>query len=190
MLRWQKTCLSLQGLGYTIVLLQSLVWLLLVYALIIGGGNVLVDGCKKIGFYNYCFHNTTNDDDCHCITHFSDLNSKITSHGLTLSLILTYSSLVIVVMGLVNLALAQWLKDDTLWNFQLGLNILSLVGLFLGTISHLFLTLDQFDLSRVTLGFLALQLAVGGLFLQICLIRIYIRLNSVLSTSKTGGHAA
>lgn len=189
---WRKTCLSLRCLGYTVVLVQGLICLLLIYALIIGGGNVLVDGCKQIGFYNYCFRNATDSDDCHCITQFADLHStgETFPHALTLSLILTYSSLVIVIMGLMTLALAQCLKDDVLWNFQLGLNVLSLVGLFLGVTSYLFLTWRHFDLSHVTPGFLALLMAIVGLCLQAGLITQYIRLNSVLSTSKTGGRAA
>ncbi|XP_072001237.1 transmembrane protein 140 [Engystomops pustulosus] len=185
MVGWQKTCLSLRCLGHTILLAQSLLCLLLVYALILGGGNILIDGCKKIGFYNYCFQNiTTNDEDCHCVTEFKDLHWRTIPHGLMVSLILTYSSLVIIVMGFLTLALAHGLKEDDLWNIGLGLNVFSLVGLVLGMTSHLFLTWDQFDFSHVTPGFLALLMAIGGLCLQLCLVRRYIRLKNVWSTSK------
>ncbi|XP_069808032.1 transmembrane protein 140 [Dendropsophus ebraccatus] len=188
----RKTCLSLPCLGYTIILVQSLICLLLVYALILGGGNILVNGCKTIGFYSYCFYNTTAGDDCHCFTRFEDLHVTgiAIPHGFTVSLILTYSSLVIVVMGLTTLALAQWLKDEAVWRYQLGLNIFSLVGLLLGTATHLILTWDQFDLSHVTPNFLALLVAISGLSLQSCLISWYIRLNNVMSSSKSGGHAS
>lgn len=184
--------LSLRCLGYTILLVQGLISLLLIYALIIEGGNVVVDGCKQIGFYNYCFRNATDGDGCHCITQFADLHStgETFPHGLALSLILTYSSLVIVFMGLITLALAQCLKDGVLWNFELGLNVLSLVGLFLGITTYLFLTWRQFDLSHVTLGFLALLMAVVGLCLQSGFVAHYIRLNNVLLTTKSGGHNA
>ncbi|XP_075711952.1 transmembrane protein 140 [Rhinoderma darwinii] len=173
----QKMGPSLRCRGVTIILVQILVCLLLVYALIIGGGNLLVDGCKKIGFYNYCLHNATTED-CRCITQFEDLYGTTSPHGLTLSLILTYSSLVIVVMGLLALVLAQCHNDDVLWKYNLSLNLSSLVGLFFGITTHLFLTWDQFVLSHVTPYYLALLLAVCGLSLQSYLVSRYIRLNS------------
>ncbi|KAM3926641.1 transmembrane protein 140 isoform 1-T2 [Leptodactylus fuscus] len=186
----KKCCLSLRGLSGTISLVQVLVCSLLTYALIYGHGNVLVDGCKKIGFYNYCFRNATSLEDCYCFTEFRGLNSRYFPHGLLVSLILTYSSLVTVPMGLLILLLAQGDKDITLWKFDLGLNVFSLIVLFLGIITHLFLIWDQFDITHLTPAFLALVWALGGLSLQYCLMSHYIRLTSVWSTAKTEGHPA
>ncbi|XP_075199921.1 transmembrane protein 140 [Anomaloglossus baeobatrachus] len=190
MLLRQKMSLTLQYLVYTIVVVETLICVLLSYSLFIGAGDVLIDGCKKIGFYNYCLHNTTNGGGCHCITQLEDLHSKTFPHGATLSLILTYSSLVTVLMGLITMILAQGLKDDVLWKFELGLNVISLVGLFGGTSIHLFLNWDQYELFQMTPGFWALLLAIGGLFLQTCLLSRYVRLNHVLLTCKTEGEAA
>ncbi|XP_073424197.1 transmembrane protein 140 [Dendrobates tinctorius] len=189
MLEKQKKSPSLQYLAYTIVVAQTLICILLSYSLFIGAGDFLIDGCKKIGFYNFCLHNANNDGGCRCITQLEDLHSKLFTYEATLSLILTYSSLVIVLMGLVTMVVAQGFKDDILWHFELGLNVLSLVGLFVGTSIHLFLNWDQYDLFQMTPGFWALLLAIGGSALQTYLLSRYVRLNRVLAECKTEDHA-
>ncbi|XP_075062153.1 transmembrane protein 140 [Mixophyes fleayi] len=170
MFGWQKRCLS-SRLGYVVIFIQSIVCALLVYALIIGAGDLVVSGCKKIGFYNYLY--SKNHSDCYSITQLEDLlpAGETTRYGLVLAIILTYSSLVIVIMGILTSIFAQYSQEDILWKFVLGLNVISLAGLCLGMTTFLFFTWDLFDVSQVTPGFLALLIAVIGLSVLCCIIR-------------------
>ncbi|XP_063786675.1 transmembrane protein 140 [Pseudophryne corroboree] len=186
MSEWQKTRISSSWLGYMVICLQSIVCSLLVYALIIGGGDIVVAGCKKIGFYNFSLYNKTLDG-CYFITQLEDLPSagETTRRGLVLAIILTYSSLVTVIMGVLTAMCAQCFQDGVLWKFALVLNVLSLAGLCLGMTTYLFFTWDLFDISQVTPGFLALLLAAGGLSLLCCMMSHYTRLTCTRATSES-----
>ncbi|KAG9467586.1 hypothetical protein GDO78_014665 [Eleutherodactylus coqui] len=184
MVMYPKTSLSLQCLGRTTVLVQSLICLLAVYALVIKGGKIVIDGCKTISFHDCCLYNTTSGG-CHCLSEFDDLQSKSTTSALSYVRFMTYSSLVVVFIGLVILVLTQYIKDDILRTLNLPINILSLVGFFNGISNHLYIVWDHFDFAHLTLAFLALLLAVTVLILQTCLICRYIQPSSESSTAIT-----
>ncbi|XP_077325310.1 transmembrane protein 140 [Lithobates pipiens] len=173
--------------GYLTILLQSLVCSLLIYALIIGGGDIIVSGCQKIGFYNYCLFNKTIED-CPCQTQLKDLSliGRTNQYGIVVAIILTYSSLVFITMGIIPMIFGQCSDEKILWTFALGLNGFSLIGLSLGMVIFVFLTWDLFDISQVTPGFLAVLLALGGMSLLCYIIRHNIHLTSEILRVKTG----
>ncbi|XP_018423385.1 PREDICTED: transmembrane protein 140 [Nanorana parkeri] len=174
--------LSHRCLGYMTILLQCLICSLLVYALIIGSGDMVVSGCQKIGFYNYCLYNKTIED-CQCITQIEDLSltGRTNQNGLVLAIILTYSSLIIVIMGILTITFAQCFDERILWTFALGLNWLCLIGLSLGMAIYVSLTWDVFDISQVTPGFLAVMAALCGLSVLCCIIKRSANLASEMS---------
>uniref|UniRef100_A0A8C5QSK8 Uncharacterized protein n=1 Tax=Leptobrachium leishanense TaxID=445787 RepID=A0A8C5QSK8_9ANUR len=156
------------------LLLHGTIGCLLVYALIFEAGDLITSGCKKIGFYNYCFHNETNAD-CYCITQSKDLYGagNKAPEGVIMALLLTYSSLVVFCIGFLTLGFAQYLGDRSLWIFAFHCNALSLIALTLGLILKLFLTWVLLDLSQLSTGFLALLLAIVGMFALCSIMRHY-----------------
>nr|DBA30393.1 TPA: hypothetical protein GDO54_006383 [Pyxicephalus adspersus] len=139
---------------------------LLVYALIFEGGDLVVSGCQKIGFYNYCLYNKTLGN-CECIFDINDpsLAGRTSKHGFVLTNLLTYSSLVFLMMNILVMIFAQCLKEGDLWKFSLGLNCLSLVVLSIGMAIFVSVYWDLFNFSQVTPGFLAVLVALGGMSL-------------------------
>lgn len=183
----RKMLWSHSWLGCLTILLQSLVCSLLIYALIIGGGDIIVSGCQKIGFYNYCLYNKTFED-CQCITQLKDLSlvGRTNQYGILVAIILTYSSLVFTTMAIIPMSFGQCSDEKILWTFALGLNGLSLIGLSLGMIIFVFLTWDLFDISQVTPGFLAVLVALSGMSLLCYIIRRNTNLASKMLRVKTG----
>ncbi|KAM5171912.1 transmembrane protein 140 [Mantella aurantiaca] len=176
-----RMILSHRWLGYLTILMQCVICFLLIYALIIGSGDLVISGCQKIGFYNYCLYNKTIED-CQCITQDVSFVGKTSQHGLVLAIILTYSSFVIAIMGIITMSFAHYLNERINWMFALVLNGLSLIVLSLGMITFVFLTWDLFDISQVTPGFLAVLAALFGMS-SLCFI---IRHNANFASGETG----
>ncbi|KAG8438702.1 hypothetical protein GDO86_005044, partial [Hymenochirus boettgeri] len=168
------------------VALSGLVCCLLIYSLLLEAGSIAISGCKKIGFYNYCLYNGTRAG-CYCITDPEGLTSVGLNcqKGLLLSLVLTYSSLVTFLVGLLTMTLAMFFNEHTLWMLAQVFNGLSLAGLSVGLIVYLCLTWGLFDLSELSTGFLALLMAIVGLVLLSCIMRHYTRLTDKTLKPKT-----
>ncbi|CAH2276630.1 Hypothetical predicted protein [Pelobates cultripes] len=165
--------------------LHVMVCCLLVYALIFEAGDLITSGCKKIGFYNYCFRNETSTL-CFCITHPQDLHKAGIAfpEGVILALVLTYSSLVVFFIGFLTLMLAQCLNDGSLWMFALGCNAITFTLLLLGLILKLLLIWTLLDLSHLSMGSLALMLAIVGLCVLYSIMRHYSNLIKEPSTPE------
>ncbi|XP_053318680.1 transmembrane protein 140 [Spea bombifrons] len=158
----------------TTILLSGISCSLIVYSLIVQAGDIITSGCKKIGFYNYCFNNETSAG-CYCITQLKDLHAVgfPASEGLLVALVLTYSSLVTSFAGFLVLGLAQYFHDCTLWMFALVCHALGLTSLFLGLIMKLIMMGRFLELSQLSQGFLALLLAIAGLCVLCLIMRHY-----------------
>ncbi|OCT88091.1 transmembrane protein 140-like [Xenopus laevis] len=161
------------------ILLSGFICSLLIYALLLEAGSIAISGCKKIGFYNYCLYNGTSAG-CYCITDQEGLTAVGLNcqKGLLLSLVLTYSSLVTFLMGLLTMTLALSFNERTLWMFPQVFNGLSLAGLSVGLLMYLCLTWGLYDISELSTGFLALLLAIVGLILLSSVMRHYSRLTA------------
>ncbi|KAM8974611.1 transmembrane protein 140 [Pelodytes ibericus] len=180
-------CNRLMANVYTL-LLHGIVCALLVYALIFKAGDILTSGCKKIGFYNYCFPNRTSSV-CYCVTQPKELLGEDVPApvGLTMALVLTYSSLVLCCMGFLTLLFAQGLNDGSLWVFTMRSNALGLLLLFSGLTIQLVLTWRLLDLSHLGMGFFALLLAIAGLCVLLAMMRHYTNVIGESSNPKGGG---